>query len=175
MSHRALTLLALLAGCGRDRVEQDLAPPVAPPLATSAAEARPMEPSHDLTALRTQLEWEAQHRPHGAVTTEQVFDALDKVGLPVVARQQYLGASMNASYCGGGTTTAGTAVSICEYASPQAAQQGLRFMEEQFGKSGARVNRAAHGPAVLTIVRGEADQAEAVTRALASFQRLKPQ
>jgi hypothetical protein len=105
----------------------------------------------DITSIAARLHYEASHRPTGGPRAENVLDAIDHAGLPLLARRQYLGVPIHAAYCAGGTTADGLAVSVCEYSSPAAAAQGKAYADRQFA-SIADAHRAVRGNALLTIV-----------------------
>src|SRR5262245_59500374 len=83
------------------------------PAPPTAAVTHAMEPSQDISAIVERLAWEAQHRPKLDVTAERVFDALERAGVSVVGKRQYLGVTLGASYCAGGMTRDGVAISVC--------------------------------------------------------------
>jgi hypothetical protein len=96
-----------------------------------------------------------------------VLDAIDAAGLPVLQRRQFLGVTVHASYCAGGTTRAGLAVSVCEYPSADAAAAGKAYADRQFAAL-TDAQRATRGNALLTVV---GDQSTAA-RALHAFSTL---
>jgi hypothetical protein len=133
----SLTLCVLgLAACKKE----DQAPPrpaqkfEQPPTATAttAALLGPNGPNYVAT-LKPRLEAEAKSRPTGTPRAEDVFEALKKAGIESTPAQQVLGAMVHAVYCVSTATPDGAlGISICEYASEGAAEEGKTFSLETF-------------------------------------------
>jgi hypothetical protein len=83
-------------------------------------------------SLAQKLQEEAAARPAGALRAEAVLDALGAAGIPITKRQQYLAMVVGAAYCLGGNSPAGTPVSVCEYASEEAAKKGRELSLSRF-------------------------------------------
>ena len=178
---RTLVLFAITAlvspACKEDRPAEPIArSEVAPPPATPAQASAPraMEPSKHIEPLLQRLQWEAAHRPANGVKTEQVMEALGGAGIRLTEQRQYLGATMSASYCAGGVTAEAVAISVCEYATVDAALAGKRLMDERFGAATPHARRVARKNAVLTISHASAAGARGpeVQRAIDTFTRL---
>lgn len=175
---RRLVILALgsLSSCSRD--EQPLRPSAAELQGKAIANAAPsgaraLEPSKDVSALVLQLQSEAKNRPSGSVTAERVFTALDGAGVSLTGRRQYLGATMKASYCAGGVTPDGIALSVCEYPSAEAAELGKRYMDKRFGAITPYARREVHGSTVLTIAHAAGgNRSDAISRVVTMFKGL---
>ena len=144
------------------------APAAAAPVAPQApAVAKTLDPGTDLTALAERMHYEAAHRPAAKINADAVLDALDASGMQLRKRRQYLATTMHASYCAGGTTADGIAISVCEYASPAAAAAGKSFADHQYAAIEAR--RVVQGQTLLTIARANPQVAE---RAIHTFNAL---
>jgi hypothetical protein len=132
-----------------------------------------MEPSQDLSALAERLAWEAQNRPALDVTAERVFDALERAGVSVLTKRQYVGITMGASYCAGGMTRDDVAISVCEYASRTAAAAGKDFMDHRFARMTPFARRVVHGQVLLSITKPSANAGmDVVQRAVDTFTSL---
>ena len=103
----------------------------------------------DVHGMVNKLAQEAQHRPKAGVLAEQVFDALDKVGVVIQQRTQYFGSIIQASFCAGGKTATELSLSVCEYPDEKSAEAGLASMNKHFNF--AEVTRAVHKAAVITV------------------------
>ena len=158
-------LLLVICACSRDTPAP--APAPAPSPAPKAPAAKTLDAPTDLTSLAARLRYEATHRPAAGPHAEQILDAIGGAGLAVVERHQYLGLAMHASYCAGGTTRDGVAISVCEYATADAATAGKTYADHRFAAIGD-ARRAARGNALLTI----AGPAPAAERALHVFATL---
>lgn len=160
-------VLIAIAGCGRGRES------VTARSESSAAPARRVDPSRELSPLVARLAYEAQHRRPSPVSAERVLDALAAADLAVVRRTQYLGATVRASYCAGGATSDGLVISVCEYPDADSAHAGRTFMNERFAAMTPAAKRAAQGATVLTIIDPDAPaRAVRVERALEVFAAL---
>ncbi|MBA3542382.1 MAG: hypothetical protein H0T79_22390 [Deltaproteobacteria bacterium] len=132
-----------------------------------------MEPSQDIASIVRRMQWEAKNRPAGALRAEPVFVALEQAGVRVASTRQYLAAAVKASYCAGGETAARVAISVCEYASPEAARDGLDFMKQRFASITPHAQRVVHGHTVLTIAQpSDATDLAIVERAVKTFNDL---
>ena len=133
---RSLWLTLALVACSKDKS----APPPAPapaaeapkPAPAAEAQTKQMIPSKDVGTLVARLHYEAAHRPTVALPSEKVLDALEAAGVHVNDRKQYLGMSMHAPYCYGGTTPEGIAISLCEYNSDKDASDAKAFADKQY-------------------------------------------
>jgi hypothetical protein len=147
------------------------ATPTAPPVAsqtapTAAAAASPgapalaktLDPATDLSALADRMQFEASHRPGGKVNADTVLDALERTGMHLRKRRQYLGATMHASYCAGGTTSDGVAISVCEYTNHEAAMSAKQFIDKQYAAIDA--SRVVQGQTLLVVARAQPQVAE---------------
>jgi hypothetical protein len=157
-------LVLVICACSRQTPAPAPAPAAAP---APKAQTKTLDAPTDLASLAARLRYEAAHRPASGPHAEQVLDAIGGAGLAVLQRRQYLGLAMHASYCAGGTTRDGLAISVCEYGSADAATAGKTYADRQFAAmSDAR--RATHGNALLTV----AGPAPAAERALHVFTTL---
>jgi hypothetical protein len=171
MRMRALCISVLLAvGCGKPNTEQpaQAKPIVAPSVPEGMSTHAPIPKSAGLPAAATDLHTvlgnmgqEAANRPRAGVLAEPLFDALEeKANIKLPSRNQYMGASMHASFCAGGRTEATSAskpltVAMCEYTDDAAAKASLDYMNSTFNMTNSR--REVHKAAVLTIVATSAD------------------
>src|SRR5438093_8736124 len=103
---RFLVAISILAACSSKAT---------PPPAPAPAPQKTLEPSTNISSLAARLQYEAAHRPAGAIAAERVFDALEHAGIELADRTQYAGVVMKASYCAGGKARDGLVVAICEY------------------------------------------------------------
>jgi hypothetical protein len=163
---RKLILSLLLVSCSHDT-----APP-APTAAPAQPVAKTLEPSTNLAGLAARLQYEATHRPSIGPRSERVLDAIDAAGIKLADRRQFLGIAMNASYCAGGTTNDGVAISVCEYTTAEAALAGKAFADRQYAAMGPTTIRATHGATLLTVVRPQERSHELADRALEAFKTL---
>jgi hypothetical protein len=167
---RSLIISLLLVSCSHDT-----APPAPTPTRQSppaAAQAKTLEPARNLSGLAVRLQYEATHRPATTPSSERVLDAIDAAGLKVAVRRQFLGVAMKASYCAGGTTSDGIAISVCEYASAAEATAGKKYADRQYAAMGPEAIRATRGATVLTVVRPPERSPELAERALRAFTTL---
>lgn len=159
---RKIWLFLVFTACSHP---SDAPAPAAAPK-PAPAETKTLEPMTDVSSLAKRMSYEAAHRPRLEPTAERVLDAMDAAGLRVAARKQYLAVAMKASYCAGGTTPDGVAISVCEYPDADAATAAKTFADTRYAAIGAA--HASRGAAVLTAV----GPAPATERALRAFQTL---
>lgn len=163
-----LVLIATLSliSCDRERAR---------PAATSSDVTKRVEPSKQIAPLVARLAYEARHRTASKLPAERVLDELAQNELSVTARRQYVGAALRATYCIGGNTSEGVAISVCEFASPTAAQEGLALMNERFAPMSATAMRAVRESTVLTVTDPNGSTSPRALRALETFAALSPQ
>lgn len=163
-----LVLIATLSliSCDRERAR---------PAATSSDVTKRVEPSKQIAPLVARLEYEARHRTATKLPAERVLDELAQKQMNVTTRRQYVGAALRATYCIGGNTTDGVAISVCEYASPAAAQEGLALMNERFAPMSSTATRAIRESTVLTVSDPHGSNSPTSIRALETFAALSPQ
>ncbi len=155
-----IALLALaVSGCREERAAPASAgsaavsvPASVPPLASPPAVpvAGTGTAAGDTTALMatlfTRMADEADDRPGGKPTVEQVLAALTAGGLALEPGRQVLAVTVKAAYCWqSGTTDQALGISVCEYDTPEAARAGVehvRAMGAQFGPRTLLVNGA---------------------------------
>jgi hypothetical protein len=156
-------------GCGKPNHDPQVSQPIAAPKVPEGTPTHVEVPKNsklpaaatDLHAILGNMGAEAQNRPRAGVLAEPLFDALEeKANIKLPTRTQYMGSSMNASFCAGGRsepTTASQAltVAMCEYTDDAAAKASLDYMNKTFNMTGAR--REMHKAAVLTIIASKAD------------------
>jgi hypothetical protein len=102
--------------------------------------------------LAEQLTVEAAARPKDAVKVETVLEALAKADIPVGNTRQFIGRTVFATYCFGGASAKSTTVTVCEYASADAAKAGLEHSQTQFASIPFRT-LTQNKLTVLTLVR----------------------
>ena len=152
----AVALLAV-SSCGREprpRTAQKSASPsasdeVASTVAaqTPAAEAPPSpQPS-----VFERLVAEADTRPSGTVTVEDVVAALAAAGDPTDHQQQVLASPLGASYCAVLETRSGQVLSVCEFESPAAARAGLELSRSRFDRLIPGRRFELNGSTLLTV------------------------
>lgn len=130
-----------LAACGRESPPTpEIAPPATPPTAHAATMARldKLAASSDpvsaesMKSVGGRLQYEATHRPADTLRAEDVLASLAKAGVELAEQKQYIAMTVKAQYCVGGQTADGLSVAVCEYESPEAAEQGRAFVSERF-------------------------------------------
>lgn len=124
----------------------------------------------NISGLGDQLKKEATHRPASGVTSEQLFDALDKAGLKTTDRKQVLGMTVNASYCANSRVDKLTVV-VCEYPDVAVAQSSTKIIEKRFAAAAPTFTRSIHGPTVLTVIHG-GNTSSVVDRIISTFTAL---
>lgn len=82
--------------------------------------------------LSQRLRGESEVRPTGTPRAEDVLAALATAGIQVKGVKQYLGSTVQASFCMGGQTTSRLAIAVCEYSDEQAAMRGRTYSLEKF-------------------------------------------
>lgn len=114
------------------------APTPSPALAAPAPKPMPPNtgapPEHrgPPLGLGQRLAEEARSRPSGTPRAEAVLDAIEKSGIAIGKRQQYLAVVVGAKYCLGGNTPSRLAVSVCEYGSAEGAARGRELAMARF-------------------------------------------
>lgn len=103
--------------------------------------------------IAEQLQVESAARSKDGLKVEAVVEALGKADVPISNTMQYVARTVLATYCFGGVTGKATAVSICEYPTPEAAKAGMEFSTKQFGSIPNRI-LAVNKTAMLTLARG---------------------
>jgi hypothetical protein len=151
-----MTAAFVLLACSK-KPDATLAPDAAPtPSAAapaSAETATQAAAAHGIAAtLSERLLAESQNRPHITPNADDILAAFAKAGAAIPAKKQGLGATFKASFCEGGTTGEGwVTVSICEYASDDAAKAGLAALQAIYPAKQAR--HVLHKSTVLTTLR----------------------
>jgi len=119
----------------------------------------------NLSGLGDQLHEEASNRPRAGVTVEQVFDALDRIGIKTGPRKQLLGMAVNARYCANTRVPNNLTVVVCEYSDAATAESSTAAVEKRFAAATANVTRKVHGSTVIAVMgidrtnnRGDADR-----------------
>jgi Tfp pilus assembly protein PilV len=102
--------------------------------------------------MAEQLQVESAARPQDALKAESVIEALSKSEISVGNGKQFIARPVLATYCFGGTTPKATSVTICEYASVDAAKAGLEHSQKQFGSIPHR-SLTQNKQTVMTLVR----------------------
>jgi hypothetical protein len=125
-------------------------------IGSGSATVKELPPARDISELASTMTYESQHRPTLGPTADQVLDAIEKAGIKLMGREQYLGKTMHADFCAGGRTAEGTVVAVCEFGTTEAAAAGLAFGNKTFPGTAA-TTRAAHRGAVLTITPPKPD------------------
>lgn len=171
---RSLLVLCLVfGGCkSKDTEPSAAAKPAEPPSVPETTKLQPGTTASgiDLSKLGGQLKREAENRPKGVISTEQVFDALDRAGVTTSSRQQILALSAGAAYCADARTQNGPAVVVCEYTSAADAEQKLKLIEQRFARATNAI-RKLHGATMLTVVGPKTD---ATDKIIATFAALEP-
>jgi hypothetical protein len=120
----AFVTLGALPGCSkasaRSRPLSETAPPViiTPP---APASAPAIAAKDDVAAL---FRSEALHRPTGTVRVEDVLVAFKSAGVETSMLRQHLAKPFGAEYCAGAEAGRDVVLSVCEYASSDAATRG---------------------------------------------------
>ena len=92
----------------------------------------PPEAAGGPLGLGPRLGMEQRSRPTQTPRAEVVLDAIEKAGIPIGKRQQYLAVVVGAKYCLGGNTPSRLAVSVCEYGSDEGATRGRELAMARF-------------------------------------------
>jgi hypothetical protein len=130
------------------------------------ASAAPGMPAASTEALATpidvlfgRLAREAHDRPVVSPTSDEVLDALGRLGAVIPKREQSLGDTYKANYCLGGYTEDGAfTLSACEYADAAAATAGRELSKKILAKMPTR-DVWNHKSDTLAIVQLKADEA----------------
>lgn len=176
-----LVLGVALAACGR---ESPPAPAASVPAAHHATVAHLDQlaatadtvTADSMKSLVGRLAHEAEHRPaptSGGPRAEDVLAALDRAGVHLDERKQYVAATARASYCVGGQTPDGLSIAVCEYESPAAAAAGRAHVTARFQVPG--LERVIHVRGATTLALGhhqDVQLAEVTRRAATAFQDL---
>ncbi len=183
--HRALSLLVVVSACScRSPAETSEGTKPTPPAATTqAAMSGSAAPSSAVAStspsakglggsIGEMLAKELASRPTGTPRVEDAFAAFGAQGV-VAAPKQHLAAPVGARYCVSGTTAAGVAIGVCEYADAAAAAAGRETSTKAFG---AVPNREIHVNKATTLtllqsVPSDATRGE-VAKILAAFAKL---
>jgi hypothetical protein len=177
MTKPSLFVAVLSVVACRGNAPAPTAAPAPAPEAIAAPAAAPVvangsiKPATDVRSLLGRLQYEAQHRPTTAVNADHVLDVIDQAGLKLERRRQYLGSTVKAAYCIGGTTSDGVAVSACEYPTPAAAAEGLAYMNGAL-KNTQLAKREQHASTVLSIANHDARSDGLVHEAFNQFSAL---
>lgn len=158
-----VSIAVALSACGRDRANH----------ASASSPTKRVEPSQQLAPLIARLHYEQLHRPPTRISAERVLDALERAGVGVRERRQFLGATVRAAYCAGGTTADDIAISVCEYKTPAAALAGKQLMDKRFAVMDANAHRVVRDRTVLSVVESVAKGS--TTRILERFAAIEPQ
>jgi hypothetical protein len=139
---RALILVVIAAvGC------REATPPGAPEITTPAVDP----PAGAARSLERRLAAERAARPAGVVGIEALVPALAARGVEVVRARQVLAAPVGARYCAAVTTRGGLGLSLCEFGSQAAAEDGLARSRARFDRAMPGRRLAAAGGSLLTI------------------------
>ena len=152
--------LVSLVACSKATPSAPPAPSPSPAAAATpaVAQTKQLDPATDLSSLAERMQYEASHRPGAKVDADVVLDALERAGIQLHKRRQYLGATMHASYCAGGTSAEGVAVSVCEYANHDTAMAAKQFIDKQYAAIDAM--RVVQGQTLLVVARARPQVAE---------------
>ena len=172
-----ISLCALMACKGKDE-----APPAAKPAEPAMVPETTEMPAPGTTAsginlagLTGELKKEAEHRPKGAVTVEQVFDALEKQGIKPEQKQQLVALSGAASYCADARVGGGVIVVVCEYENPEHAMRGKEAIEKRYNKAVSKDTiRKINGATMITVVSADPAQSNRVDQIVSTFSALTP-
>lgn len=163
----SMSIVVAVTACGGDHATQ------APVASAAKPQTKQVEPSQQLAPLIARLRYEQIHRKPTKLTAERVLDALERSGIGVGERRQFLGATVRAIYCAGGTTADHVAISICEYATPEAALAGKQFMDKRFAAMNLNAHRVVRDRTVLSVVDPASTGSSA--RILERFAAIEPQ
>ena len=160
--------LAFIAACSKpnNNTQEPATKPIAspevrePPKADDTAKT--YTATQDMRKIIGKMGKEATARPKAGVTAEPLFDALEaKANIKLLERKQFMGATVGAAFCAGGTTEATATsqavnVAMCEYADDASAQASLEEMNKNLPLANTR--REEHHAAVMTVT-GKSDDA----------------
>ena len=157
-----------LAGCSKPNpdTQEPASKPIASPEVREPAKAdqtpKTYTATQDMRKIVGKMGKEATARPKAGVTAEPLFDALEaKANIKLLERKQFMGATVGAAFCAGGTTEATATsqavnVAMCEYPDDASAQASLELMNKNLPLANTR--REEHHAAVLTVT-GKSDDA----------------
>jgi hypothetical protein len=77
---------------------------------------------------------EAKQRPSGGARADDLYAALERNGMKLVERRQYLASVYRARYCAQAEVEGKLALGVCEYGSEAEAAEGRKATEQAFGK-----------------------------------------
>ena len=159
--------MLFLQGC-KDKPKPDSIPTQKQEVAVDYAAHLPVAGN-----MAEQLQVEAAARPKEAIKVEAVLDALGKADVAVGSTKQFIGRPVLANYCFGGSTAKGNSVTVCEYASVDAAKAGLEHSQKQFGTIANRT-LTQNKLTVMTLVGGSesAETKAEAAKAIEVFTRL---
>jgi hypothetical protein len=156
---RSLLLLLLLAACSKSAPPTPAAP--APPPASA-----PSGPPHVDQGLLGELSHEAATRPGAKPSVEDVLTALEGDGIAIERQQQVLATPIGARYCVAAVSKLGLNMSICEFATAEAAKAGRERSLKVF-KSIQNRTLVLADRTMLTLIVGRPDPAIVAQREMA--------
>ncbi|MFT3697076.1 MAG: hypothetical protein QM831_28295 [Kofleriaceae bacterium] len=163
----------LLAACSKAPAEHKQAA-AQQPAPTMAEDKIGMPGSQDLAGLSNlpaTLQTEKDSRPGAKVTADKVYAALDAKGIKMVSHHQVLASIAGAQYCELGATADTIAVSVCEYATHDAAVAGRKMMNERYSKLVPDAVREVNGSTLVTIANASR-HADTRAQMIQTFQQL---
>lgn len=126
----------------------------------------------DLSKLGGLLKYEAEHRPGGTITAEQVFAALAQHDIKVERQKQLLGKTVAASYCANARTQESLVVVVCEYGSATSAEESTKLVEKRYAPVTPNATRKINGATVLTVVHAPGATGGQIDQIIATFTAL---
>src|SRR5262245_7228241 len=172
---RSLLVLSLALVACKSKEETPAANSVEPPSVPETTRLQPGTTASgiDMSKLGGQLKKEAESRPKGVITVEQVWDALGKIDFKVERTKQVVALTAAASYCANGRIN-NIVVVVCEYPTAGEAQTGLQAVEKKWGTMAPNAVRKLNGATMLTVVTGNPADADRVSKIVSTFAALSP-
>ena len=170
-----LSLASALVACKSKEETPMAAKPAEPPSVPETTKLQPGTTASgiDMSKLGGQLKKEAENRPKGVITVEQVFESLGKVDLKVERTKQIVALTAAASYCANGRVD-NIVVVVCEYPTAAEAETGLQAMVKKWGTMAPNALRKLNGATMLTVVTGNPADADRVSKIVSTFAALSP-
>jgi hypothetical protein len=125
--------------------------------------------------LPDRLEHEAQTRPKGVVTMDQLIAALAQAKVTVDSPAQHAGFTFGAAYCKGARIGQDLGFSVCEYASVAEAQKWRLANDKAFQAIKGRKSLANQSSVLMYRVGTPGAESDRLEKVLVeSFAKLKP-
>jgi hypothetical protein len=155
--HASLIVLALLSACADTRTTSARRRAGPPPLPESPVSA---QLERDTLSLPERLAREASEQPEARAEVERRIADFQAAGVSVTRTRQVLARLRGAHYCAIALTAAGLGLSVCAFASPEQAQEGLRRSRERFDRLIPGRSLSVAGSILLTVTQPPSAEAQ---------------